>query len=347
MADEQPASASAPAESAKSPYVGVRKFIYALLVLFIVWLIPGQIIPRVTSMYDTPLPAPEIPAAVDVMPVPLPPPPPTLQTDPALSDHVARLEAKMKVMEDVMASSPPQSTGDNPPLQEQLNELKAKLDAIGEISSPMFGVDDGRVHALEEKLAAQETHVAALTAKLDAIEQQSTDRISAIIALEQLRTALAEGRSIDVPWTRIKHAVNGNDNAARLVAALEPSLMAGIDTLATLQDDFETALPNALDPNEQSSSFVTNIRSLISIRKIGAQQGTDDESVIARAEIHLARGKVDACLKELSALSPDAANRMNPWMARAERYAQAQTLMNELYLAFTGDPAIAPTGATE
>ena len=119
------------------------------------------------------------------------------------------------------------------------------------------------------------------------------------------------------------------------LAQLKPYATDGVPTLPILQMQFQTLVPKAMAAGQDSSLIARNLQSLIRIRKVGDQEGSSDEAILARAEAVLDRGDVAASLKNTSTLSANAKGIFSIWNDHAQAYINAHDALRNLQLALT------------
>jgi len=239
----------------------------------------------------------------------------------------------------VPPTSPPTSiqVSADPVLAGRIEALEARIKTLEETQvapKPAEAAADTRVDELSQKMTSQEGLLAEMKKTVD----DSTRQLGAMVAFDQLKTAALRGENFRDQLRRLTTLTQGRGDIVPLLAKLMPYAENGLTTLEELQLSFGAAIPRALEPG--ASSWGSTMHSLIRVRKIGEeQQGTDDESVIARAEAALARGNVGTTVKELSKLSPPAADALTAWNTQAKQYDEAQDALDALQFALFSAPS--------
>lgn len=298
----------------------MRKTMFIAGLLFIAWILLGQAGSRLFMTHNPQTAARETPVSSD-----------SVAQHPAFQDmlkekdeqiaelrnHIDQLDARLKTFEDVLAASP-------------------------KPAGP--SVDNEQVARLEQKLKQQEEALSALKAQLSEVRAGATRQLSALTVLGQLKDAIVRGEPFAAQLEQMNQLTRDKAKAQELLAQLKPDAETGAITLPKLQGQFTIALPKALAAGQQGNPLMQNLQSLILIRKVGEQPGSDDESILARAEARLKRGDVDATCKELAALSPPAATAFAPWVGNAQTFLHIRNSIEALQLALIDDkPEPAPT----
>lgn len=277
---------------------GVRKFVFAMLVFGVFWLVFGQAIPRIVFplVQQLPPPAAQPPAA----------PAPAAEATPTqlsiLEERIANLEARI-------ANSP--ASGEDVAKQNE------------------------RIAQLEEKLAS-------LSLQLGSVESTQTRQLALLGAMVPLKDAIGRGEPFAASLMQLERLAKGSSKATAALDTLVPYAEQGVPTLTMLQQQFDASVTAALSGHEPGWSGV--LQSLVRIRKVGEQTGSDNQAVIARAERTLAANNIDATIKELSGLSAPAAESFAGWIDHAKAYLQAHAAIDALQNALTDDsPDTKPT----
>ncbi len=215
----------------------------------------------------------------------------------------------------------PQNPADITAMASRLQALEERVKKLGAAPMPPPPLpmdagpsptvsEDGRLAQIEQRLSDLQRQV-----------ENSNGRATATTLFYQMKEAITRGEPFREPWMRLGLLMQNNKEAQAVLEKLAPFADKGAPTPASLKADFEATIPKALAPSATAGSLTTTLQSLIRIRKIGeAQQGADDESVIARAEAKLDRGEIEPALKEMAQLSPPAADSFSAWTKQAESY---------------------------
>lgn len=287
-----------------SPFqAGLRKLAFTLVVLLALWLVLRLV---VAPMMFSPSPAAPAsvsqPAAAPAAHVEEASPMP--EQDVEQPDRLAQLEARLNGLEAALKESPPATAIDEASMQPYLAPL-------------------------QQRIEAQEAELQRLRADLAALEKQSGAGLAAMNGFSQLQAAAQKGLPYDAAFKKLSQLLGDDPEMAALLDALAPYAATGAPTLSMLQADFESNI--AMMDENAAPSFAKSLRSLIRIRKVGAnQQGADDDAVIARAEAQLAEGNAAAALQELAQLSPVSAKTMQPWMEKADAYLVVNAALLEI-----------------
>ena len=225
-------------------------------------------------------------------------------------------------------------------LEDQVTSLKKELSDIKKQLGDYANTAD-----LDKKLDKQAKAMEALKSQLDELQDGSAQQLTAVTAFSILKEAALRGEPFEAEFNQIGGLLH-NPEQKSLLANLKPYAAAGIATLPALKNHFDKTLPGAVS-GHTGTSLASSFQSLIVIRKEGEQQqGSDDESVLARAEAKIDRGEVVAALKEVQALSPAAKDIFADWIKNANAYLDAHKALEALQLALLSEDkktaAVAP-----
>jgi hypothetical protein len=227
-----------------------------------------------------------------------------------------------------------------PPAIEETKPLTA-LEATPEAAEtpPQNTVEKERVTVLEtqlseqaksiEELKMQLAEMQTIKAQMGDITQKNHQKISLLTSFQILKDRVQNGEPYASALETITTLLPTDDASFALLDALKPYASGGIATQRTLQEQFQKQIPELLNPPSVDPSWKQNLNSLIRIRKVGEQQGTDTEAMIARAEAKLQRNDLAGAIKEVETLSA-----LAPWMERAKAHITALETLSALQLAF-------------
>lgn len=175
---------------------------------------------------------------------------------------------------------------------------------------------------------AKREDIEALKAELDTIKTEENRTVRSLILVGQLQDAVRAGCPFSGELTAL---ITLRPELKETLTPLVGASATGIATLDQLKEQFAQTINPALIPQTEEKSLSQNLRSLVKIRKVGSEQkGTDDESIIARAEAKLNKGDVAGALQETQSLSPRVINGFAAWQERTETYLAAQGALSSL-----------------
>ena len=255
------------------------------------------------------------------------------------------------------ADTPTPSTPekDNPQKPEVPSEIPAATQvqsAISEAALSEISQTHDQLTTLEQKIAEQEKTIAALSEqlqdiaalrdKIDVIENRSSEKLASITLFGQVREAAIHGDAFKPLLDQLLELNKTNPQANALLMQLLPVAATGTHSTEELKNQFADALAATLQ-HDTTNSFSGNLRKLIRIRKIGAEQtGMDTESILARAEASVTAQDFRSALKTLSALNAEDKKTMATWMRNAQESLDTQSTIIALQLALSGkEPNIA------
>lgn len=203
----------------------------------------------------------------------------------ALEGTVTTLETRLKSLE-----------GNAPPA-----DLALRLESFV-TKNAQAGIEE-RVKALEAQNSGESLH-----------------RAATMLALARLARAAGEPGPFTLEVETFAAAAPG-DPAIALVQSYAAS---GVPTRADLRLRFASFTRAALDAERSADArgfwarLWANIRSLVSVRRVGEAAGNDPQSKLARAQVRLDAGDLVAAANEVRALTGPAAKTMSPWLKDAE-----------------------------
>ena len=184
--------------------------------------------------------------------------------------------------------------------------------------------DNSRLQALEEKVAKLEEEIFALKAAANQKAQTADNKVAIMVAFGQLREEVYGGLSYNSQLEQLKNLTANNPEIEALIARLEPNSHQGIATLPSLTKGFEQVVKLAMEnPNNPSAGWLKNAtQKFITIRKLGKQDGADDDAIFSRAEEKLNANppELGKAVAELEKLSPTAKSIFEEWIAQANNH---------------------------
>ena len=233
----------------------------------------------------------------------------------ALAERIAALEA------DGEASPSPETTAP----AARLDEIDARLALGGAVA------DDQAREALAAELAALGETLAALAARLDALEAQQAARpdpgvesIALVLGLAQLRDALARGAPFAAELAGVAPLLADRPDAPAALAALEANAEHGVPTREALRARFpalaRAVVAAALAPEGAGwvDETLQKLAAVVSVRRTGDDiEGNSAEARIARAEVRLAAGELAGAVIELDGLEGGAREAAQGWLSDA------------------------------
>ncbi|MDH3593294.1 MAG: uroporphyrinogen-III synthase [Rhodospirillales bacterium] len=270
--------------------------------------------PSVTVMPPEPEAEPAAPAPA------VPQPAPELaQTLDALGAEVSALQARFGRLEDQAAA--PAATAD------QLAALVAAEEALA-----------GRITALEARLAGLdriEQRIEAM-AREEAGPPPTRGDVALMLALEQLREALARGRPYAGELDLLRGVVGEDPELTELLVPLQGHAASGVATRAALTRDFSGVARAVIagaaggESDGLMSGLLRRLSDVVTVRPVGDVAGGDPGPVVARTEHRLRASDLAGALAELGALDGPAAEAAAGWRARAEARLAAETALSVL-----------------
>ena len=290
----------------------LKKPFIAFILLFAVWAVFGHLVPAFIFPAAKPIQTEQ-----PLQPI-SPPPPPHAQG--ANGDPLGKLNARIDQLEAQLQA---------------YEELLTAMPQSAPMSDEMIAVDDARIVALEKKLEILQQQINQNIA-------QSSERIAAFAALSKMREAAMNGEKFFPHYQRFMELNAANSNIQNMMLQLSTYTEGGIPTITELQTSFEALVPKALSPHKPSS-IMGNLQSLVTIRKVGEQQGDSDEAILARAELLLKKGRLELTKEQMLKLSEHATTTFADWLGSVSTRLKIQRTFDELQLMLSEEPT-APAG---
>ena len=223
----------------------------------------------------------------------------------------------------------------------------------------------------------------AISGSLDALSSAMTAVNTRLVALEAVQAAQplgseAKRMAYALGLRELERALNGSgpfavelDALARLqdaaadpaIAQLRPLAASGVASRAVLAAQFDAAA-SAIVRAGAAASEDTGwagraygfVMSLVMIRPTGEREGLDAPSRVARAQLRLEEGDLDAAIRELSQLEGPAAQAAESWLTDARARLTAEQALAQLTAALTAQlsdaanppaPVAPPPGSEE
>jgi hypothetical protein len=302
------------------------------------------------------------------------------------TDDLARRVAKLESQAGQPAPSRPPATAAVAPspnddriaaLEKQLAELKAGAAQSEQLAK---GLSDLQVAAGGRELLAQSIRdiqssmaatqgaverlngqVASLGSRLDKVDAALADRHqqalraeATILAVGQLRAALATSKPFAKQLAAVRVMVPGDADINAVLDQMQPYADSGVETLDDLTRDFGRLAPNLVrtaivgDGQSWWLQALYHIESVISIRRTGADvQGDSTDAVVARAEAKLDEDDLPGAVTMLQGLSGAAADLASPWIHDAQHRVTVDAAESDLSrIAISRVSTGTPTGAT-
>jgi hypothetical protein len=176
-----------------------------------------------------------------------------------------------------------------------------------------------------ERLSGQVTGFGARLDQVDAVladrHQQALRAEATILAVGQLRSALATSKPFAKQLAAVRAMVPGDADMIAVLDQMQPFADTGVETTDDLTRDFGRLAPalvrSAIVGDGQSwwRQALYHIESVISVRRVGADvPGDSTEAVVARAEARLDEDDLQGAIGALQVLTGVAADLASPWI---------------------------------
>jgi hypothetical protein len=200
--------------------------------------------------------------------------------------------------------------------------------------------NDPRLSTLENKVANLETEFSELKKQLEMqavkttdVTQNAENKVALITAFGQLREAVLHGENYIFQLNQLQKLLANNLEASALITKLTPNSEQEIIPTTELVKQFEPLAKQVM--TSKNPSWVKNAsQKFITIRRIGKQDGADDEAILARAEENLAGNSpaLNKAIAELEKLSPPAKQIFSTWVANANKILETKDNLYQLQI---------------
>lgn len=298
-----------------------------------------------------------------------------------LARRVARLESQSGQPSPApVAGAPPPNGADNDRLavlEKQLAELKtgsAQSEQLAKGLSDLQLAAGGRellaqsIRDIQSSMAATQGsverlngQVTGLGGRLDKVDAALADRRqqtlraeATILAVGQLRTALATSKPFAKQLAAVRAMVPGDADIGAVLDQMQPFADSGAETSDDLTRDFSRLAPTLVrtavvgDGQSWWRQALYHIQSVVSIRRTGADAPGDSVgATVARAEAKLDEDDLQGAIAMLQGLSGAAADRASPWIHDAQHRVAVDAAESDLSRIAIGRVSTGtPTGAT-
>ncbi len=287
------------------------------------------------SLRQSPQPQMELPQQSAALPLPAAPAIPA-PVEPVVSAVVANALANTTIR---LAA-----------LEMELEQLKTAAAApSGAADAAAVTQLDGAVRAISNSLDTISSAMTAMHLRLAALEAvqaaqplgSEAKRMSYALGLRELERALGGSGPFAVELDTLSKLLDKGE-ADPYVAHLRTHAATGIPARPVLEARFDAAA-SAIVRADAASGVAPGwvgrtyafVMSLVMIRPLGEREGMDAPSRVARAQLRLEEGDLDAAVMELDGLEGAAADAAAPWLTDARARLAAEQALAQLSAALT------------
>jgi len=277
-------------------------------------------------------PAPGLPAAAQK----------TLDGLAAKLDDVANQVASLAKADDTLGQDNAALRRDVDTLRHDLDAAAARLNAPDSLSPAEQKALDGlrgELGALDTRVGGLDDKIAALSAQRSSELQAAAGDLAAVLAVMQLRDALAGSAPFATELKTLKTLAAKRPDlkqAAAALAPIEPFADSGVPSLVTLEADFPAvarkvvAVAQAGEGEDWLAGVRRRLSSLVTVRPLGAVPGSAPADVVARAEALLGKDDLAGAVAQLDSLGGAPAAAAADWLARARARVAARAALVQL-----------------
>jgi hypothetical protein len=218
----------------------------------------------------------------------------------------------------------------------------------------------GELTRLNGEVTSFGTRLDQVDAALADRHQQALRAEATILAVGQLRAALATSKPFAKQLAAVRAMVPGDTDMNAVLDQMQPFADSGVETAEDLSRDFARLAPTLVrsavlgDGHGWWRQALYHLESVISIRRVGADvPGDSTEAIVARAEAKLDEDDLQGAIGTLQALSGADADLASPWIHDAGHRvavdgAEADLSRLAIGRVSTGTPTgAAPSNATD
>jgi hypothetical protein len=234
---------------------------------------------------------------------------------------VQTLDARLKALESTVASLGPDGG------QVSKTDIDALDRKIAAIEGKLGSADDAST-ATGSRIAALESNVASLSARLDQQADQQADRpkVALAIATSALKAAVDRGGSFSAEVETFAAIAPDAPELPELRTLAEKGVPSRAQ-IAAAMPEAANAMAAAGKPVDQNAGFLDRLlssaESLVTVRPVGVIEGNTVAAIVARMEAAVKKGDLSGALKEYETL---------PEAPKAAGAAFAETLKARLML---------------
>jgi len=203
--------------------------------------------------------------------------------------------------------------------------------------------NDARLQKLEDKISKLEAELTELKTKQEtekSISNQNVGLLPSLVVFGQLKDAVLSGKPYNDYLTQIRNLSANNAPAIAILDKLIENSEHGMITESELIKQY-APLAQQVMVGKNAGWIQKNSQKFLTIRKVGEQEGKEDEAVLARAETILNANPVYLykALGELQNLSPNAKEIFAEWLANSAKLQEAKGGLERLQFILTQQPA--------
>jgi hypothetical protein len=245
-------------------------------------------------------------------------------------------------------------------LGNRVGELSNRVGAVEKSAAQQPAVDPRAVQALQGDVQKLAVNLSDLSNRLGKLETQEAAQAGAervdqalMLALGQLREAVRGGRPYAAELATAKSLARDRQDVLQALQPLEANAAKGVPTLPALTQRFR-AVANDIVHAEQAppgedwgDQIMARIRSLVTVRRVGAKSGDDPvQNAVAAAEGALDRADLPGAVQALDGLQGAPAQAAKPWLDQAHARLDALAALDRTDGAVVGKMAQGTAGSS-
>ena len=210
-----------------------------------------------------------------------------------------------------------------------------------------FGGGESDAAQVEERLAVILTELGkrldTIAVRTRRLEVMNPDRVAGAaavaLAVGQLRMSILDGQPYSAPLVNVKTllATEGTPppDISALLTALEREASVGVMTMVALQQRLSDRSSVILQAGTSEATrwidqILRRLATVVTVRRTGEVSGTGTEAHLARAEVRLHEGKLDAAVAEMLGLKGASADAAASWLDAAQVRLAVESALSKL-----------------
>ncbi|MBI1180580.1 MAG: hypothetical protein GC201_08475 [Alphaproteobacteria bacterium] len=249
------------------------------------------------------------------------------------SSRVAALERRIDDLQRQLQQQRDEAGGDN-----VSSEIRTLSQQVGQLFGEMVK-QVNQLQSLQQDVEASRPSETTLREPLT------------VLAVSRLRQAVEQGSSYMGALDGVERLVDEaalSSDARNDEATLKAHAKQGVASMQALRDSFADRIDKIITADDLPADAswwertVAGIKNAVTVRRTGDVEGSDTQSIVARAEAALDRGDLEGALRELQALPPQAALAASDWLERAQTRQAVMGAVARLETAVLGETAQVP-----
>jgi hypothetical protein len=272
---------------------------------------------------------------------------------PVLEAPVARVPVPEASVPETSAPETPEPEATAAPTPDRPEAMAERLDRLEQDLALPFDqaptVVPEDIETLRRQIVELSAEMAHQRDRLAALEQAAdATRPMAALALARLRQAVAQGAPYAAALEGVRRVPVAHEAPDAALATLAAHAATGVASAAALRDAFDARIAAIIEAESVPEDVpwwrraLARLQGAVTVRPTGEVAGESTPAVVARIEAALARGELEAALREAETLPPRAAAVAAEWLERARARQAALAAVDALETAVTAEGGRTP-----